>query len=432
MVARIARAVDLPVTADLEGGYGDAAATAEAAIAAGAVGLNLEDGNGAADEHVARVRAARAAGERLGVPLVVNARVDVFLPGGSGDVGEAVERANAYLAAGADCAYPIGVADPRVVSSSSTGSAAPSTCTRRRRTDRGGAAALGVRRISVGALLHRATLAACAPPPRRRSAPARLGGQRRGDRRRAERAARVACRDRRAALTARGRLRPRRPAARHRGGVDGPSGRSPATASPSGRGEAAFLGTSFENGGRCSSACSTTRPRAELSAELLSSSERMLAGAAPPGGASSSRASGTTPLASPPTRRGFVRAALESPLADAFATVVTADQVPRRSPRRTSTSRRAAGSTRRRRSRWRSRTRLPESRRARGGLYVIGVPSLPASCWTPTSSLLRSPTRPCRRRSRPRRPAAPLPTGRRVRVERDQYSPGVPSEEEMT
>ena len=103
---RIARAVDVPVTADLERGYGDPAGTARAAWEAGLVGMNFEDSNAAglvsAAEQVDAIRAIRAA-----VPeLVLNARVDVFLAGG-GDVDEAVERANAYLAAGADCTYPI-------------------------------------------------------------------------------------------------------------------------------------------------------------------------------------------------------------------------------------------------------------------------------------------------------------------------------------
>jgi 2-methylisocitrate lyase-like PEP mutase family enzyme len=106
-VERIAAAVGVPVTADLEAGYGDPVGTAERAWSAGVVGINLEDSRGGAllpvDEQVEIVRAVRAA-----VPeLVLNARVDVFIrPGGSG-VDEAVERANAYLAAGADCAYPI-------------------------------------------------------------------------------------------------------------------------------------------------------------------------------------------------------------------------------------------------------------------------------------------------------------------------------------
>src|SRR5690348_4023697 len=104
---RIAQAVDVPVTADLERGYGDPVGTARAAWDAGLVGINFEDSTRAGivpiEEQVEAIGAIRAA-----VPgLVVNARVDVFLGIGRGDVEEAVVRANAYLAAGADCAYPI-------------------------------------------------------------------------------------------------------------------------------------------------------------------------------------------------------------------------------------------------------------------------------------------------------------------------------------
>ena len=104
---RIAAAVDVPVTADLERGYGDPVGTARAAWEAGLVGINVEDSTRAGivglDEQVGVIAAIRDA-----VPeLVVNARVDVFLRIGAGGVDEAVERANAYLAAGADCAYPI-------------------------------------------------------------------------------------------------------------------------------------------------------------------------------------------------------------------------------------------------------------------------------------------------------------------------------------
>jgi 2-methylisocitrate lyase-like PEP mutase family enzyme len=102
---RMAAAVELPVTADLERGYGDPAGTAGRAWKAGIVGINFEDSTGgqlvAVAEQLEAIRAIRAA-----VPdLVLNARVDVFLRGGTAD--EAVERANAYLDAGADCAYPI-------------------------------------------------------------------------------------------------------------------------------------------------------------------------------------------------------------------------------------------------------------------------------------------------------------------------------------
>jgi 2-methylisocitrate lyase-like PEP mutase family enzyme len=103
---RIAAAVDLPVTGDLERGYGDPVGTARRAWEVGLVGINFEDSTGgemvALDEQVAAIRAIRDA-----VPeLVINARVDVFLRQ-TGGIDDAVERAEAYLAAGADCIYPI-------------------------------------------------------------------------------------------------------------------------------------------------------------------------------------------------------------------------------------------------------------------------------------------------------------------------------------
>ena len=118
-VAPIARAVELPVTADMEAGYGDdpeaAAATANGVLDAGAVGLNLEDTSDRSgeellpiDEFVAKIAAVRAVGVERGVPLVLNARTDVFI-GAVGDpatrLDRAVERGLAYLAAGADCIF---------------------------------------------------------------------------------------------------------------------------------------------------------------------------------------------------------------------------------------------------------------------------------------------------------------------------------------
>lgn len=105
MAGRIAAGVDLPVTADLERGYGDWVGTARTAWEAGIVGMNFEDSTDAGliavEEQVAAIREIRAA-----VPeLVLNARVDVFLRGGD-DIDEAVARGNAYLDAGADCVYP--------------------------------------------------------------------------------------------------------------------------------------------------------------------------------------------------------------------------------------------------------------------------------------------------------------------------------------
>ena len=103
---RIAAAVDVPVTADLERGYGDPVGTARAAWDAGVVGINIEDSTGGAlvpaGEQADVIRAVRSA-----VPeLVVNARVDVFIRK-AGGIDEAVERAAVYLEAGADCVYPI-------------------------------------------------------------------------------------------------------------------------------------------------------------------------------------------------------------------------------------------------------------------------------------------------------------------------------------
>jgi 2-methylisocitrate lyase-like PEP mutase family enzyme len=127
--ARIARAVSVPVTADIETGYGD---TPEAVarsigdiIGAGAVGVNLEDGlrSGAApirtvDDMVARIRAAREAARAADVPIVINARTDLYLKN-IGDeqsrFDEAVVRARAYFAAGADCFYPITLRDAETI-----------------------------------------------------------------------------------------------------------------------------------------------------------------------------------------------------------------------------------------------------------------------------------------------------------------------------
>jgi 2-methylisocitrate lyase-like PEP mutase family enzyme len=117
-VARIAGAVEVPVSADLEDGYGATPAevgdTIARAIEAGAVGCNLEDGTRPAAEHAARVAAARAAGERAGVPLVINARTDVFL-NGTGGAEDALARGRAYREAGADCIFVPGVTDAETI-----------------------------------------------------------------------------------------------------------------------------------------------------------------------------------------------------------------------------------------------------------------------------------------------------------------------------
>ncbi|MFG2909648.1 isocitrate lyase/phosphoenolpyruvate mutase family protein [Kitasatospora sp. NPDC048286] len=120
--AQIVRAVDLPVTADLEGGYADSAAgvgeTVAGLLATGAVGVNLEDEGRPLEEAAERIAAARAAADAAGVPLFVNARTDVFLRGigaPEGRLDEAVRRLRAYVAAGADGVFAPGVSDPETI-----------------------------------------------------------------------------------------------------------------------------------------------------------------------------------------------------------------------------------------------------------------------------------------------------------------------------
>jgi 2-methylisocitrate lyase-like PEP mutase family enzyme len=160
-VERIARAVSVPVTADLEDGYGDPAATAAAAVEAGAVGMNLEDGAGDPAEHVRRIEAVRAA---VGDRLVLNARIDVFLryAGKRWDrFDDAVSRANAYLAAGADCVFPIGVADIEVIRRLVEEIDGPvNVLVKAGGPPVGELERLGVRRVSVGSGLAQAALGA--------------------------------------------------------------------------------------------------------------------------------------------------------------------------------------------------------------------------------------------------------------------------------
>ena len=117
-VGRIADAVDVPVTADLEAGYGLPANELVAGLlGAGAIGLNIEDTDHGAGgttlvetrDHAARLEAIKEAGREVGVDVVLNARVDVYLRGG--DEAEGLARAEAYVEAGADSVYPIGLGD---------------------------------------------------------------------------------------------------------------------------------------------------------------------------------------------------------------------------------------------------------------------------------------------------------------------------------
>src|SRR5258708_5109198 len=122
--ARVARVVSVPVTVDAEAGYGmEPRELVDRLLEIGAVGCNLEDtdhrAGGLADAgaHAGRLAAIRAAADDAGVPIVINARADTFLPASGVPaqerVAEAVRRGRLYLEAGADCLYPIGVSDER-------------------------------------------------------------------------------------------------------------------------------------------------------------------------------------------------------------------------------------------------------------------------------------------------------------------------------
>jgi 2-methylisocitrate lyase-like PEP mutase family enzyme len=124
-LARITRVVECPVTADVEAGYGktidEVLQTVNEVITTGVVGINIEDSLSHQEQalvdityQVKQIKALRQLANSMDVPFVINARVDVFLLA----IGEpesrfeqAVQRANAYLQAGADCVYPIGMLD---------------------------------------------------------------------------------------------------------------------------------------------------------------------------------------------------------------------------------------------------------------------------------------------------------------------------------
>ncbi len=172
-VARIARAVRVPVTADMESGYGttvkDMVETAKAVIAAGAVGMNLEDVTGDEEssqvdtvQQVEKIRAIRGAASSQGVPLVLNARTDIYLM----PIGEAatrfertVERLRAYRKAGADCVFAPGVSNRDTIAELVKAIGAPlnilisSGCPSLAELEK-----IGVARVSAGSAVMRATL----------------------------------------------------------------------------------------------------------------------------------------------------------------------------------------------------------------------------------------------------------------------------------
>ncbi|MFC0005965.1 isocitrate lyase/PEP mutase family protein [Micromonospora siamensis] len=164
-IGRIAAAVDVPVTADIERGYGlSPGELAERLLATGAVGCNIEDSDprtGALVDPAEQADLLAALRAAAGTDLVVNARIDVFLrtAGDHRDVlDDAVDRARRYLAAGADCVYPIFLADPELIHRFVEAVAAPvNVLTRGAGPIPGELAKLGVARVSYGAGLYHTT-----------------------------------------------------------------------------------------------------------------------------------------------------------------------------------------------------------------------------------------------------------------------------------
>ena len=175
VVGRIARAVRVPVTADMESGYGKTPAemkeTAKAIVAAGAVGLNFEDVTGDTESshvevslQVEKIRTIRETSASLGVPLVINARTDVYLmPIGpeATRFERTVERLRAYREAGADCVFAPGLVDRSVIGKLVKAVDAPLNILATQGCPSiPELGALGVRRLSMGSSVMRATLAA--------------------------------------------------------------------------------------------------------------------------------------------------------------------------------------------------------------------------------------------------------------------------------
>ncbi|GIH11536.1 hypothetical protein Rhe02_96030 [Rhizocola hellebori] len=158
-VARVVRAVSVPVTADVEAGYGDVAATVTGVIQAGAVGVNLEDSRGgkviSVQEQAAQYALARAAADAAGVPdFVINARTDIYLfahgaPESRYD--EVVARAEAYAQAGATVLFVPGLLDLPTLEALSKASPLPvAVMARPGGPTIGQLSDVGVRRVSIG------------------------------------------------------------------------------------------------------------------------------------------------------------------------------------------------------------------------------------------------------------------------------------------
>ena len=169
-VQKMTERLEIPVTADLESGYGAepeaVAETVRKAIDAGAVGCNIEDGTKEGDSPlfdfnlgVERIQAGREAADEAGIPFVINARTDGFIRMGRGaDVlDDAIRRANAYYEAGARSLFIPGVADGQTIGRLTADIAGPVNILAGPKTPPvDELKALGVARISVGGSIARA------------------------------------------------------------------------------------------------------------------------------------------------------------------------------------------------------------------------------------------------------------------------------------
>ncbi len=166
MVGRIAASTDLPVTADLEAGYGDAGETVRLAIALGVVGCNIEDQMKPLPDAVAAVEAVVRAGEAEGVPFVLNARTDAFVKAGErprADVlADAIARGQAYVAAGASVVFVPGKLTADEVTALVDGIGPVSLITVPGALTPAQLQELGVQRVTVGPWSQRIALTALA------------------------------------------------------------------------------------------------------------------------------------------------------------------------------------------------------------------------------------------------------------------------------
>ncbi|GCD97136.1 isocitrate lyase/PEP mutase family protein [Embleya hyalina] len=174
LIARVVAAVEVPVTADIESGFGvdpdGVAETVRGVLAAGAVGINLEDASHGGPtplrpiaDQAERIAAARAAADAADIPLYLNARVDTYLRG-TGEpadrLRETLDRATAYLAAGADGIFVPGVIDPPTIAALTASLTAPlNILVGPGAPDVAELGRLGVARVSLGSAVAEAAYA---------------------------------------------------------------------------------------------------------------------------------------------------------------------------------------------------------------------------------------------------------------------------------